>query len=158
MTELGDWTSRLVGTLAITLRELPANLEGFSIALLAVDCLPWHGTIGLAALTATEIAADPELADPTEMAAWLHYGLSDRLAAWQSAAVLGEEMRFAYESAADPPRVAEAFLRACARAVAHPEVLAAAQRLNLTADFRFTVTHPDDGREFVAGSLPKNET
>ncbi len=152
-----DWTPRLAAAVADAIREFAPTLRGSPVVLLAVDCHPWHGSVDLAVLTAGEVAADAGLADPADMAAWQHYCFSDRLAAWRPVAALGAEARRGYEAAADPQAAAEAFMRACAAATAHPEVVAAAELLERAAGFRFTVTHPDDGREFVAGSAPDAE-
>jgi hypothetical protein len=147
-----DWTPRLVASIAV--REFAPALGGSPVAMLAVDCHPWHGSVELALLTAGEVAAAPELADPADMAAWRHYRFSNGLAAWQLVASLGREVRVAYEAAADPGAAAEAFMRACADAAVSPQVTAAVKLLVRAAGFRLTVTHPDDGREFVSGSGP----
>jgi hypothetical protein len=152
-----DWTPRLAAAVAEAVREFAPLLGGAPVALLALDCHPWHGSLDLSALTAADVAADPALADPTEMAAWQRYRFSDGLAAWVPVAALGREMRAGYEAAPDHAAVAEAFMRACAGALARPEVLAAVELLERVAGFRLTVTHPDDGREFVAGSAPDAE-
>lgn len=152
-----EWAHRLAEAVADAVREFAPTLGGLPVVLLAVGCYPWHGSVELSVLTADEVVADPELADATEMAAWRHYCFSDRLAAWRPVAALGAAMRAAYEAATNPPAVAEEFMRACARAAVSPQVAAAAARLERAAGFRFSVTHPDDGREFVAGSAPDAE-
>jgi hypothetical protein len=116
--------------------------------MLAVDCHPWNGLVGLAILTASEVAQNPALADPAEMAAWRHYDFSQELTAWQSAAVLASEMKDAYY-AGDRPNVADAFMAACADALSSPQVAEALELLGRSNDFRLSVAHPDDGREFV---------
>ena len=62
--------------------------------------------------------------------------------------ILGDEMMRAYE-VGDKQEVAAVFLRACSRAVSSDEVCKAVGLLNRTSDFRCSVIHPDDGREFV---------
>jgi hypothetical protein len=138
----------LTDTLASAVCEFAPQLVGEAVVLLAVDCHPWHGRIALAALTAAEVAADPPLADPAEMAAWRYYDFTEALSAWQPAARLGREMRAAYE-AGDRPQVADAYLRTCARAVGSAQFTAALACLQRASGFRVSVTHPDDGREFV---------
>ena len=59
-------------------------------------------------------------------------------------------MRAAYEAADDRRAVAEAFLRACAVAMTSLDVAAAVELLVRGGDFRISVAHPDDGREFFA--------
>jgi hypothetical protein len=102
----------------------------------------------LSVLTAGEVAADARLADPSEMAAWRHYNLTAGLASWQPVEALGRDMRAAYEAAVDSAAVAEEFIRACARAAASPEAVAATELLKRSEGFRVSVSHPDDGREF----------
>src|SRR5262249_16777767 len=146
---LDHWTSELAATIAAAVREFAPIVRGQSIALLAVDCHPWHGLITLAVLTQAEVAADEMLTNPAEMAAWRHYHFTGGLAWWQRAAALGRAMRAAYEAAGDRGRVAEAFLRACARAMTAPQVAESVELLVRAGSFRVSVSHPDDGREFV---------
>ena len=138
----------MAGAIAAATREFAPTLGGSPVVLLAVDCHPWHGAVELSILTAGEVAANPELADPAEMAAWRHYNCSAGLASWQPAGALGHQMRAAYEAAVHPAEVAEGFMRACARAAASPDVVAASELLQRAAEFRTSVSHPDDGREF----------
>jgi hypothetical protein len=149
-----DWVPRLAATVAATIREFAPRLGGIPVKMLAVDCHPWNGFVGLAVLTADEAIKDGTLADPSEMAAW-HYGFSEGLASWRPAAPLGSLMRAAYEAADDRRAVAEAFLRACAVAMTSPDVAAALESLVRVGDFRISVAHPDDGREFFSqGARP----
>ncbi len=90
------------------------------------------------------------LADPSEMESWRHYRFSEGLASWCPPAHLGRRMRALYEAADDRRAVAETFLRACAVAMSSPEVAAAMESLVRVGDFRFSVTHPDDRREFFS--------
>jgi len=115
-----DWIPRLAATVAATIREFAPKLCGIPVKILAVDCHPWHGSVGLAVLTADEAVMDGMLADPSEMASWQHYRFSEGLASWQLAAPLGCVMRAVYEVAAERRTVAEAFLRACAEAMTYP--------------------------------------
>ena len=143
-----DWTPRLAEAVAGALREFAPTLGGEPVILLAVDCHPWNGTLGLSGLTAAEAEADSLLNDPAEMAAWEHYEFAARLASWQPTAGLGAEMQAAYD-AGDRPAVAAAFLSACAAAVRSPSVSAALTSLTQADGFRWSVTHPDSGQEFV---------
>jgi hypothetical protein len=143
-----DWMPRLSAAIAATVREFASELCDTPVALLAVDCHPWHGSIGLSVLTAAEADADGLLADPAEMAAWRHYDFSAGRASWQPAAGLGGSMRAAYEAAADRRAASEAFFRACAEAVATPEAAVAVESLRRAGDFRISVACPDEGREF----------
>lgn len=152
-----DWASRLALAVAETVREFVPVLREAAVELFAIDCHPWHGTVDLAVLTANEVSADPELADPSGMAAWEYYCFSDGLIAWRPVAALGAEMRAEYEAAASRPTTADGFLRACAQAAVSPEVAAAIEKLNRTLSFRLTVTHPDDGREFVLDRVSDTE-
>lgn len=138
----------LADIIAATVREFAPVLRGTPVVLLAVDCQPWHGLLGISLLTAAEVDADAQLADPAEMAAWRYYDFSAGLASWQPAALLGRFMQAAYESASDRQATAESFLRACAGAVASPLVVAAVRSLERTGNFRISVTDPDNGREF----------
>jgi hypothetical protein len=145
-----DWIPLLAATVAAAIREFAPRLGGIPVKMLAVDCHPWHGSIELAVLTADETTRDGMLADPSEMASWRHYRFSEGLASWRPAAPLGCLMRAAYEAANDRRAVAEAFLRACAVAMTSPEVAAAVESLVRAGDFRISVAHPDDGREFFS--------
>lgn len=143
-----DWSARLADAIAGALWEFAPQLGGEAIALLAVDCHPWHGSVGLSALTATEAAEDALLADPSEMAAWRHHDFAHEMTAWRPVAGLGDEMRAAYE-AGGGPEVAVAYLRVCAAVVSSAPVKAALEQLCRADGFRVSVAHPDDGREFV---------
>lgn len=143
-----EWTTRLAAAMAAAVVEFARQVRGSRFVLVAVDCHPWHGTIHLAALTEAEAAADPLLADPAEMAAWTHFRFTSTLGSWRHAEGLAREMRAAYDAAADKREVAEAFLRACARAAASMEFTDAVQFLDKGDTFRLSVPHPDDGREF----------
>jgi hypothetical protein len=131
--------------------EFAPQLGGDEVAILAVDCHPWHGLITLALLTAEEVQSNPLLVDPAEMAAWRHYDFTRASVAWQPVTELGREMQTAYERG-QRSDVAEAFLRACAEAVSSPLVAAALGQLSRADAFRLSVTHPDDNREFVLTS------
>lgn len=144
----GDWTPRLAEAIAGAVREFAPTLDGAAVVLLALDCHPWNGTLGLSALTAAEVEADSLLNDPAEMAAWKHYDFAARLASWQPSAGLGAEMQASYE-ASERPAIAAAFLSACAAAVLLPSVSAALTSLAQADGFRWSVTHPDSGQEFV---------
>jgi hypothetical protein len=142
------WTVQLADAIAAALHEFSPRLGGEKVALLAVDCHPWHGSVDLAVLTASEVATDPLLADPAEMAAWRYHNITRELSSWEPVERLGREMQSAYESG-DRRAVAEGYLRACATAVTSTKVVAALRLLERSSGFRVSVAHPDDGREFV---------
>jgi hypothetical protein len=144
-----DWIARLADSIAAAIQEIAPLLANESIALFAVDCHPWHGMVGLAILTSEELARNSLLAEPSEMAEWQHYDFACQLAAGKSFIPLGEEMRSAYYQAEDRPRMAEAFLKACAVAATTPQVTAALELLKREKNFRISVTHPDSNREFM---------
>jgi hypothetical protein len=143
-----DWTARLAAAIAAALSDFAARPSAEAVAMLAVDCHPWHGSLALALLTTAEAETDPLLADPAEMAAWRYYDFARDLPCWQSVAQLGAEMRAAYD-AGERPAVAIAFLRACTAAVLSPQAGAALRRLSQARGFRLSVAHPDNGQEFV---------
>ncbi len=148
--EPDDWTTCLAKAIAATLREIGPQLRGKPVVAFDIGCFPWHGSIELSVLTAEELNADPALWDPSEVAAWDHYNFAIELPSWHPAAELGRRMANAYYSAADGGRQAtvEAFLRACAAAVASPEVTQSLAALLRDPRFRVSVSHPDDGRMF----------
>lgn len=117
--------------------------------MLALDCHPWHGSIGIAALTAKEVATDRALDDPAEMAAWRFFDFARDFESWQAATALGQEMKSAYDSG-DRPAVVEAFLSACAAAMTSNAVGEALEGFTRAPGFRLSVAHPDNGREFVS--------
>ena len=143
-----DWTQQLASAIAATLREFAPRIGAEPLAMLALDCHPWNGTLGLAALTATEVVSDNLLADPAEMAAWQHFDYAGELPSWQAASGLGKRMKSAYE-AGDRPAVSEAFFRAAAAALTSHVVSDSLAAFSRTDNFRLSVAHPDDGREFV---------
>ena len=145
---LDDWKRSLADTIAATVREFAPVLRGIPVVLLALDCQPWHGSLELSLLTAAEAEADNRLADPSEMAAWQFYELSAGLPSWQPAALLGRSMQAAYASAPDRRDTAEGYFRACAEALASPDVAGVVGSLARADEFRMSVAHPDDGREF----------
>jgi hypothetical protein len=145
---IDDWSRRFAEVIASAVREFGPSLRGVPLALLAVDCHPWHGSLGLAVLTAAEAESDPLLMNPGEMAAWRYYLFSDRLESWHLAAGLAREMQATYETASDRAAVAGAFFSACALAMEKPEVVEAIDRLERAPNFRISVAHPDSGEEF----------
>ena len=116
--------------------------------MLALDCHPWNGGLYLAILKRSEVVADPELADPAEMAAWELYDCGASLAEWAPVADLALQMRADYSSAAEPSTVADTYLRACAIALQQQSVARAIRTFELAEQFRCSVAHPDDGREY----------
>jgi hypothetical protein len=145
-----DWTKRLASAIADAIRVFGSSGKSNSpLVVLDVGCIPWHGFIELSALTASELDADPAAAEPREQASWTHYNFAADMPSWAKAVELGREMQEAYY-AADESRAAtaEAYIRACATALATPEVGAALGRLERDARFKVRVAHPDSGREF----------
>ena len=142
------WTSDLAGIIAATIAELAPKFAGESIAMLAVDCHPWHGTLALCVLTESECADDPELRDPAEMAAWKFFDCSDGVAAWSATTGMGDSMRASYDSADDSAHTATTYLQSCADALSHSRVADVLSNVNVSSGFRLSVTHPDDGTEY----------
>jgi hypothetical protein len=105
--------------------------------------------IGLSLLTAHEVAQDPQLRDPSEMAAWRHYDFASGLEAGRALIPLGVEMRSAYYGSEDLSGTAKGFFRACASAAAAPTVTEALSLLNRADGFRVSAAHPDNGEEFM---------
>lgn len=116
--------------------------------MLALDCHPWNGDIGISALTATEVARDHSLADPAEMAAWRFFDFASDFECWQEVTEIVREMKTAYYSE-DRLRVVETFIGACAEAITSDVVGAALEKFALAEGFTLSVVHPDTGREFV---------
>lgn len=147
-----NWTPRLASVIAAALQEYGLSaLRGTPVVALDVGCFPWHGQIGLSVLTAGELDADPALADPREQASWTHFDFAADLTSWAAAEELCSRMREAYYAATGDEThgaTAEAFMRACADAVASPQARAAIELLNRDPRFRISVAHPDTGREF----------
>ena len=71
---------------------------------------------------------------------------------WKTVDELAAEMKAAYYSASDMEQVAEAFMIACAHVAFYPEVVESVELFVRHANFRISVTHPDNGHEFVTGS------
>ena len=143
------WMPRLASAIVGAVREFGARrLRREPVVAFALGCFPWHGTIELSVLTADELDADPVLLEPGELAAWHHYNFAVGLSAWEPE--LGRLMSEGYRASGDADRAATvaAFLRACAAAVASPEVAAALASLERDPRFTIGVAHPDDGREF----------
>jgi hypothetical protein len=143
-----DWAPRLASAISAAMREFAPLVGAEPLAMLALDCHPWHGTLGLAALTAREVASDNLLADPAEMAAWRYFDFAQEFPSWKVVSDLGKRMRLDYE-AGDRLAVAEAFMRACAAAISSKSVGDALAAFVRTDGFRLSVAHPDDRREFV---------
>jgi hypothetical protein len=144
-----DWTPRLASAIVAALREFAPQVGAEPLAMLALDCHPWHGTIGVAALTAKEVAGDKGLADPAEMAAWRFFDFARDFDCWQVATVLAQEMKSAYYSGGRPA-VVEACFSACAAAITCDVVGEALEGFARVDGFRLSVAHPDNRREFVS--------
>lgn len=142
------WSAGLADAIAASLREFAPQLQGTAVARLQVICLPWHGQLGLAILTADEVAADPSLDDPRMTMDWQHGEFTEEVDAWDQTTPLAQAMRAVYYSSSDCPTTAAAFLQASARAAASPTVAEAVGLLDRAEGFRISVIHPDDRREF----------
>ncbi|WP_143392989.1 hypothetical protein [Fimbriiglobus ruber] len=147
-----DWIPRLAVAVAAALREYSAwRLRGKPVVAFDVGCFPWHGSVELSLLTADELDTDPALQEPGELAAWHHYNFSAGLSSWDPESELGRQMAEAYQAADNEgSRLAtvDTFLRACAEAIARPEVTEALGSLVRDARFQIRVAHPDNGRQF----------
>jgi hypothetical protein len=145
-----DWTPRLASAIVSAVQEFSTQMCGEPVAAFDIGCFPWHGFVELSVLTATELDADPALLEPREVAAWRYYNFSGGVASWTATAELGRRMAEAYYAADDGTRAAtaESFMRACALAVASPQVGAALDSFARDQRFRLRVAHPDSGREF----------
>ena len=142
------WIDRLGEAIAAALREFASGDTQDEFAVLAIVCLPWHGVLSLALLTAEELAEDARLADPRTTMDWRHGEFTEQVDAWDLSTPLALEMRATYDASSDRPATARAFLHACARAVASPSVTEALRGLRRTDGFRIRVPHPDGGEEF----------
>jgi hypothetical protein len=140
------WTVRLADAIAASLREFAPELRGTVVTLLQMTCLPWHGLLGLALLTAEELDEDADLADPMRTMDWRYGEFTEEVEAWRLTTPLAQEMRAAYNSSSDCPATAIGFLRACARALATATVAEAVGLLKQADGFRISVPHPDDRR------------
>jgi hypothetical protein len=145
-----DWIPRLSSAIVAALREFAPSVGADSLVMLALDCHPWHGRIGISALTSTEVAADETLSDPPEMAAWRFFDFARDFKSWELTTDLVQLMRSAYYSDSDSrPAVTEAFFVACAAAIRSASVAEALGPFNLAEGFRLSVAHPDNGHEYV---------
>jgi hypothetical protein len=142
------WTAHFADAIAASLREFAPQLRDTAVVLLQVTCLPWHGLLGLAILTAEELAEDASLADPMRTMEWRYGEFTEEVEAWRQTTPLAQEMRAAYCGSSDCPAAALAFLRACARAAATSAVAEAVSLMERADGFRISVPHPDDRREF----------
>lgn len=143
-----NWTPQLADAIAASLREFAPRLQGNEVVLLAVICLPWHGLLSLAILTAEELAEDAALADPRSTMEWRYGEFTEEIQSWRQTTPLAQQMRAAYDGSSDCPAAAIAFLRACATAAATATVTEAVGTLTRANGFRISIPHPDSGREF----------
>jgi hypothetical protein len=146
-----NWTKRLASAIAVALREYGLTAaQDKPIVAIDVGCFPWHGSVELSILTAEDLDANRMLLEPGEIAAWRHYNFADGSPAWAPTAELGRQMADAYYAAEESGRSAtvDAFLRACAAAVASPEVQEAIRAMPRDQRFRISVIHPDNGTQF----------
>jgi hypothetical protein len=105
-----SWFDRLGEAIAAALREFASGAPEDEFALLTVVCLPWHGVLSLALLTAEELAEDARLADPRTTMDWRHGEFTEEVEAWHLSTPLAQEMRAAYDASPDRPDAARAFL------------------------------------------------
>lgn len=145
---MSHWIERATAVFFSALAEAAPRISSVELVMLAVDCHPWNGHLGLALLTSDEVLEDPLLASVDEMAAWKHFNFSDQLAAWSGAAVLAEAMQLRYDSATDKAAAARASLLETAEALVSAVRAGALRPYNLAANFRVSVAHPDSGEEF----------
>ena len=146
------WTARQADAIAASLREFAPQHQGSEVALLTVICLPWHGVLSLAILTAKEFAEDARLADPRTTMDWQHGEFTEEVEAWKLTTPLAQQMRAAYNGSPDQPATPIEFLRACAGAMATAKVAEAVGLLDRADGLRISVPHPDDRREFFPPS------
>lgn len=142
-----QWRNQLSLAIVNAVHILPARLGNDALLMLALDCHPWNGGLYLAALTQSEVNADPTLCDPAEMAAWRNYHFAERGLDWNIDS-LCDTMKTDYYSSEDRDAVAQSYLRSCAAALSDETVVRALRPLLLHNDFRLSVTHPDDGTEY----------
>ena len=122
--------------------------------MLAVDCHPWHGHLGLVVLKTSEIEKNPRLDDPGEMATWDLFDLSKGLPSHEELKLLGKEMALSYRAAESPSKVADNYMRMCSAAMKTDLVGSKLTNFTLAPTFRLSVAHPDDGREFINCAYP----
>ncbi len=143
-----QWQNELITLIAAALEEFRSEAED-DMAMFAVDCHPWNGTIALAFLTHSESQDDPSLRNVSEMAAWRYYDFGAGLTSWRPAQGVASAMRVVYEGAGeDRHDVSSWFFQGCATASASKRVRQALSRYRLAKGFNLTVPHPDTGEEF----------
>lgn len=142
-----QWQNQLSLAIANALKTLQVRLGGEALVMLALDCHPWNGGLYLAALTQSEVNADPALSDPAEMAAWTNYHFAESGRDWNIDS-LCDTMKTDYCSSEDHDEITQSYLRSCAAALSDETVLRALQPLLLHDDFRLSVTHPDHRTEY----------
>lgn len=147
-----QWRNQLSLAIANALHLLEVRLGDDALVMLAIDCHPWNGGLYLAALTQSEVNADPLLCDPNEMAAWRHYNFAEGLDG--SIKSLGDTMKAEYYSSEDRDVTGQSYLQSCAAALSSDTVASALRPLLLHSDFRLSVTHPDDGTEYCTSRTP----
>ena len=115
------------------------------IKALALDVHPWNGFIALAALTESEVDADPLLDDIAQMAAWKHYDFGVKLEEWDVNSV-GTKMKAIYYEEED----AQLLFQCCASAMAAASVQQAIRKYKLADGFRISVADPDSNEEYYS--------
>ena len=145
------WSQTLSQAIAQTLTAIRANLaDDAVVSMLALDCHPWDGGIYLALLMQSEVVTDPAIAAPEEMASWELYDCAHSLIEWKPVEELATQMRQDYLQASEPATMADDYFQACARALQAPQVGSVLEAFRLDKQFRLSVAHPDDGREFCS--------
>lgn len=142
------WVEAVADAVASAVREFAERAPGVEVVLLDVGCCPWNGMLELSALTAAEATADPALTDPAGMASWRYYNFASGPTGWGAVERLGWAMRRAYEASDEPAQVADAFLAACAAAVAEVESSGGLAPIKKGIGFRISVAHPDSGQVY----------
>lgn len=143
------WQIELANSISEALYEFRPSVDD-AMEILALDCHPWNGEIGMSFLTHLESENAPALADLSEMASWKYFDFTAGLIAWEPALRIASSMRPLYERAeeADRKNVVRRLLHYAARALDSRHVQIALATFALATDFRITVQHPDTCEEF----------
>lgn len=161
-----DWrtfSDRLAEAIAAELVAQDEKLRDRVLRAIALDVHPWHGHIGLSALTDRDPAYESIVVQREEIASWGLFELARRGSCWARVRELedwmGEQSVGKNPDAADydhdaEPRTAaqqavadHAALEASARALDDERVTEALSRFRLAPDFERFVGHPDDSSQ-----------
>jgi hypothetical protein len=121
-----------------------------SIRALALDCAPWHGSIGLCLLTTREDFPEDEYGK-WALGDWRLQDFTGSIGAegWPAVQDLEQIMQQYYEGQAmtdadrEPVERAQVIFRCCATALLSDKVAAALKHYDLSADFEIGVFDPD---------------